>query len=127
MQGAFPWQTRCLWSVHFFHGYNAGKIAESSTENNRPPMDPLIPIHDEILQAVAAAHQQLNGKRLTTFFPMRGLASTGELMVVGRAVNRWRNSWTAAEIVAPARRNEVLFDAVSKSKKADCCPLSWVL
>jgi hypothetical protein len=90
-------------------------------------MQPLIAIHDDILRSVAAAHRNLDGQKLTTFFPMKGTASTGELMVVGRAVNGWNEGWSPVEVLDPVKRAEVLDDAISKSTQTDCCPMSWVL
>jgi hypothetical protein len=91
-------------------------------------MERLIAIHDELLQAVARAQHKLRGRELTTFFPMQGSASTGELMIVGRAVNGWSdNPWTAADAVDPSRRAEIIREVVERSTKSEYCPMGWVL
>lgn len=72
-------------------------------------------IHDELLQSIGKAGHQLGRRELTTFFPMRGAAATGELMVVGRAVNGWAKKFTADEALVPERRAEIIQDVLRKA------------
>jgi hypothetical protein len=93
------------------------------------PMHRLREIHDELLQSVGAAHDRLGkrGLKLTTFFPMRGSAATGELMVVGRAVRGWqKDSWSAKEMLDPGRREEIIREVFDRSSGKDGCSMRWV-
>jgi hypothetical protein len=91
-------------------------------------VDELIPIHDRLLQAVALIQGKLSNLELTTSFPIRGLASTSELMVVGRAVNGWgMKSWKAPEAVDPIRRNEIIREVIEPIKSAKGCPMDWII
>jgi hypothetical protein len=90
-------------------------------------MERLKTIHDELLQAVAQEQHRFPGKELTTFFPIQGRESTGELMVVGRAVNGWSETkWTASEASDAVRRAEIIREVVATSTRTDCCPMDWV-
>jgi hypothetical protein len=84
-------------------------------------------IHDELLLSVAEDHH-LEGCELTTFFPMRGSKAKGELMVVGRAVNKWSGMWTVEQAKIPERRKERIDEVVAKSSETiHRCPMQWVI
>ena len=90
-------------------------------------MNRLIPIHHQLLQVVASVKDRLAGRKLTTFLPMRGLTSTSELMVVGRAVNGWSElDWTAHEAGDPIRRTEIIREVFEASVPSKGCPMEWV-
>lgn len=90
-------------------------------------MERLIAIHDKLLQAVANEHERLGTEEFTTFFPVKGRLSSGELMVVGRAVNGWVDrKWMAADAADPIKRAEIIREVVDKSIGTDCCPMAWV-
>ena len=85
--------------------------------------------HDELLQAIGAAHTTLKRKELTTFFPIKGRQAKGELMVVGRAVNGWAtsNCFFPADAANPVERRRILDVAIRRSTATDNeCPLQWV-
>lgn len=86
----------------------------------------LVTIHNELLLNVADAKDVLQNATLTTFFPMRGAAYTGELMVIGRAVNGWASSWTPHDAVSEERRAEIIQEVVASSIREDGCPMKWV-
>jgi hypothetical protein len=90
-------------------------------------MQRLREIHDELLLSVAKARGRLAKRGLTTFFPMRGSAATGELMVIGRAVRGWQKSpWTADDAVDSERRAKIIQEVVDRSSTKDRCPMQWV-
>lgn len=90
-------------------------------------MERMVAIHDKLLQATANEHERFGTKELTTFFPVRGRLSAGELMVVGRAVNGWSDrKWTAADAADSKRRAEIISEVVDKSIGTDRCPMAWV-
>jgi hypothetical protein len=90
-------------------------------------MHRLCEIHDELLQAIAAARDRLRGRQLTTFFPMRGMSATGELMVVGRAVRGWQKKpWTAHDVVDAEFRARIIREVFNWSSPEDGCPMQWV-
>ena len=63
---------------------------------------------------------------LTGALAMKGAAYSGELMWVGRAVNRWtQKGWSPAELRNPERVAEFIEIAASSSVE-EPCPLCWV-
>ncbi len=78
-------------------------------------MQRLCEIHDKLLQAIGTAHGRLGERKLTTFFPMQGSAATGELMVVGRAVNGWGNAWAATKALTEDGRADIIRDVFERT------------
>lgn len=52
-----------------------------------------------------AEDPQLPHDKLTPFLPLVGDRYTGELMVIGRAVNGWLDEWSPGELRDPGRRD----------------------
>ncbi|MCA9549129.1 MAG: hypothetical protein KC933_03775 [Myxococcales bacterium] len=81
------------------------------------------PLLTEILRSV---HQQPLKQRMTLFAAHAGHAWSGELMVIGRAVNGWAAPWTIDQIADDAgrlARAQTTLGIV----EGDTCPLAWVL
>lgn len=96
-------------------------MVQGQPENELRPLcfslteDELRAIHDELLQSVGAASGHLARLDLTSFFPMKGRAATGELMVIGRAVNGWASKWTRQKAKQPRGRAEILGEIFDRS------------
>ncbi|WP_425615189.1 hypothetical protein NA78x_005089 [Anatilimnocola sp. NA78] len=104
----------------------------SSIYTSEPSLDRLRSIHDELLQSISQLHTygspdpSLEANWLTTFFPLRGLESTNELMVVGRAVNGWIKGWPISQTQGAAQRSEIIQDVVNPIIAGPDCPMTWV-
>jgi hypothetical protein len=81
---------------------------------------------DQALLATANGKHRKPDRKLTAFFPVKGNRATGELMVVGRAVNGWGKGWAPVEALDADKRREIIRDVSSPAWAADCCPMSWV-
>ena len=75
-------------------------------------------LSEKILRPVAEAHT------LCAFLALRGRRYRGELMVVGRAVNGWKEI-SPIEMSSPDRRRQ--FVNAAGSVQNDQCPMQWVL
>jgi hypothetical protein len=62
--------------------------------------------------------------RLDAFSGVRGATYNGELLVVGRAVNRWENSFTTADLGVPERRYAIASEL--EAGRQDPGKLAWV-
>ncbi len=83
-------------------------------------------ILDELVQAIAACSPESADDCLTTHFPMKGKAYSGELMVVGRAVNGDKTCWTPNEALSPEWRSQNIGEWIKKGTSPEPCPLEWV-
>jgi hypothetical protein len=63
---------------------------------------------------------------LTAFWPMVGHKYTGNLMVVGRAVNGWIDHITVDKLGDPAARGALLKAARRTAEGSGACPMGWV-
>ena len=81
-------------------------------------------LSEKILRPVAEARAP-EPHTLCAFLALRGRRYRGELMVVGRAVNGWRNSISPIEMSSPDRRRQ--FVNAAGSVQNDQCPMQWVL
>jgi len=71
----------------------------------------------------------LSPNKLTSFASMKGERFAGELIVVGRAVNRWGPGFTAIELMEEAALNRVIEKTVRWSRgrgDKNGCPMLWV-
>ena len=83
-------------------------------------------LHAELLGSLvtAAKLDQTLPQKLTTFMPRQGLLSTGELMIVGRAPNGWREGWTLQENQSPERREQTIRELEAEFALPKC-PMAW--
>lgn len=78
----------------------------------------------KILDVIGQNHDQIPDQKLTGFLPMIGRNYSGELMVVGRAVNGWDVGFMPADI---ATASDAYAETVYKSVVKDGgCPMDWV-
>lgn len=82
-------------------------------------------IFDQILQDVAMAATKLDVP-LAPFWPIRGAAYDGGLLVIGRSVNGWIESWTARQLREPAIRRSAVERMRSNAEPVDVCRMGWV-
>jgi hypothetical protein len=84
-------------------------------------------LHNELLIEVSNARglrpNELDG--LTTFLPRRGLQSTNELMIIGRAPNGWRERWIPSKAAEEAGRREILDQIEVEITATRICPMTW--
>ena len=82
-------------------------------------------VFERTLQEVALAATELD-VRLAPFWPIRGAAYDGSLLVIGRSVNGWVKDWTARQL----RESSVRLSAVewmrSDAEPLDGCRMRWV-
>lgn len=86
-------------------------------------------IMQEMLQRVSAKspyRAKGENEKLSVFFPIRGLNATGELMIVGRAVNGW-HEWNPLEKATLTRVLAMRKEIEDHWKDNSGCPLSWVI
>lgn len=80
---------------------------------------------ERMLQEAAQAATDLDVP-LVPFWPIRGAAYDGRLLVIGRSVNGWVEDWTARQL----RDGDVLSAAVAwvraDAEPADGCRMRWV-
>jgi hypothetical protein len=84
---------------------------------------------DDVLTDVGESYKPRSDEKLTGLATAFGTMSRNGLMVVGRAVNGWQNSWTIDEVRNPERRAMILKDIErtdSNQAAVDNCPMAWV-
>lgn len=81
-----------------------------------------------LLGIVGDNRSSLPTARLTGFVGMKGIRSTGELVIVGRSVNGWENpGWYPEEIYEQEVRLEITRRLFEESGgDGSHCPMSWV-
>lgn len=83
----------------------------------------------DVFTSVAEGYSSNSEEMLTGFSAAFGQNSTGGLMVIGRAVNGWTNSWRLGDIQDLRRRQEILQDVEefgAGPASSQACPMSWV-
>lgn len=80
----------------------------------------------EQLLAAVAARPGVEPPKLVGFWPMVGHAYTGELLVIGRAVNGWIDHEDVAALVDPAVRAGFANAARQTAEGSGDCPMAWV-
>jgi hypothetical protein len=80
---------------------------------------------ERTLEDVAMAATELEVP-LAPFWPLRGDAYDGGLLVIGRSVNGWIESWTAAQLRDPSIRRLAVEHMRSDAQPADRCRMAWV-
>jgi hypothetical protein len=63
---------------------------------------------------------------LVPFWPLRGAAYDGELLVIGRSVNGWVEDWTAAQLRDPDQRTAAVALLRRDAEPADRDRMAWV-
>jgi hypothetical protein len=82
-------------------------------------------IFEQALLDVALAATELDVP-LAPFWPLRGAAYDGGLLVIGRSVNGWVESWTARQLREPSIRRAAVERMRSDAEPADRCRMAWV-
>lgn len=80
----------------------------------------------DVLEAIAASADRLPPKALAAFLAMRGEAYDGRLMIVGRAVNGWRQGITPSDLARPGAVHEFARAVEQESLGDGRCPMRWV-
>lgn len=83
----------------------------------------------KILANVGANSKQLPNSKITGFLPIKGNKYTGDLMVVGRAVNGWCDGIYPSDLNDPlkAQRYSDLVESSVTSGDVNVCPMQWVV
>jgi hypothetical protein len=82
-------------------------------------------IFERTLQDVAMVATDLDVP-LAPFWPLRGAAYDRGLLVIGRSVNGWIESWTARQLRDPSIRRSAVERMRSDAEPGDRCRLEWV-
>ena len=82
-------------------------------------------IFERTLEEVALAATEPNVP-LAPFWPIRGAAYDGGLLVIGRSVNGWIDSWTARQLREPSIRRAAVERMRSDAEPTDRCRMAWV-
>jgi hypothetical protein len=80
---------------------------------------------ERMLAEVASAATDLDVP-LVPFWPLRGAAYDGELLVIGRSVNGWIEDWTAQQLREPSIRQSAVERMRSDAEPVDACRMGWV-
>lgn len=84
---------------------------------------------DAVLRSIAETYSPQQPEELTGFSATVGHDSAGGLMVIGRAVNGWSNSWTCADISNSEGRARIVQEILNSSsggQSRETCPMAWV-
>jgi hypothetical protein len=82
-------------------------------------------VFERTLEDVAMAATQLEVP-LAPFWPLQGSAYDGGLLVIGRSVNGWIESWTAQQLRDPSIRRAAVERMRLDAEPADHCRMAWV-
>jgi hypothetical protein len=80
---------------------------------------------DRALLEVAVSATDLDVP-LVPFWPLRGAAYTGRLLVIGRSVNGWIEDWTPRQLREPEVRRAAVERMRLDAEPAEGCRMSWV-
>jgi hypothetical protein len=84
-------------------------------------------IFDRTLEEVASATTDLDlDVPLVPFWPIRGAAYDGSLLVIGRSVNGWVMPWTPRQLREPSIRRSAVDWMRSNAEPVDGCRMGWV-
>lgn len=94
----------------------------------RPPQEKQVIV--TILESITQNPNVAGGKQLTGFLSMEGNLYDNSLMVVGRSVNAWADSWDVNLLSEINTRNDFINDTInsvtSNGTNAEKCPMRWV-
>ena len=82
-------------------------------------------VFERTLEEVALAASELDVP-LAPFWPIRGAAYDGSLLVIGRSVNGWVENWTARQLREPSVRQSAVDWMRSNAQPVDRCRMRWV-
>jgi hypothetical protein len=82
-------------------------------------------VFERTLQEVALAATELDVP-LAPFWPIRGAAYDGSLLVIGRSVNGWVKDWSARQLREPSGRRSAVEWMRSDAEPVDGCRMRWV-
>lgn len=82
-------------------------------------------LFERMLREVAAASIDLDVP-LVPFWPLRGAAYDGRLLVIGRSVNGWVEDWTARQLRDDDVRHAAVAWMRADAEPADGCRMGWV-
>jgi hypothetical protein len=82
-------------------------------------------VFERMLEEVAVAATELDVP-LAPFWPIRGAAYDGSLLVIGRSVNGWVKDWTARQLREPSIRRSAVDWMRSNGEPVDGCRMRWV-
>jgi hypothetical protein len=83
----------------------------------------------ELVAAVGDAADRLPNGELSLHLARAGAAYSGELMIIGRAVNGWgKSGWTPAQLRERGYQEEMVSATLADSEltEAETCKLAWV-
>lgn len=81
----------------------------------------------DLLESLAKSNGSWRKKPLTAFAGLGESGAPRELMVIGRAVNGWREKgWDADDLKNPEERSKILEDAYAPTKWRNGKPMRWV-
>ena len=83
------------------------------------------PTFEGMLEQVASAATDPDTP-LVPFWPLRGAAYDGGLLVIGRSVNGWVEDWTARQLADPATRRAAVEWMRVDAEPVDACRMRWV-
>ena len=82
-------------------------------------------VFERTLEQVAMAATDLDVP-LAPFWPVRGAAYDGSLLVIGRSVNGWVEDWTARQLRVPAVRRSAVETMRLDAEPVEGCRMRWV-
>src|SRR5690606_21080281 len=83
---------------------------------------------NSLLRKIGLNSENLPDVSLTGFMAVKGVDYTGELMIVGRAVNGWGTGFTPRDLNDPGSRSNyanIIEDSVNAEKLTEC-PMQWI-
>ena len=83
-------------------------------------------LSEEILRPIGEAKGMRSKPEFCGFLACRGKLYDGGLMVVGRAVNKWRGCISFEDIASAENRQRFVKDVADSAQGGDC-PMQWVL
>ena len=79
-----------------------------------------------IARSIGQNYDALPDAPITAFMAMVGNQYQGELMVVGRAVNRWTTGWLPQELKNEVNITECMKGVLQSVTDGQACPMQWV-
>lgn len=78
-------------------------------------------LYEQLINSVCENSEKFPESKLTAFAGIQGIKYDESLMVIGRAVNRWTNSWSPAEMNGQYLCESIISNAYKDGE--DKCPL----
>lgn len=83
-------------------------------------------IYCNLFKNVGEQNKVLEGQHYTAFGALAGKKYSGELMVIGRAVNGWLKNWAPCEMNSEQERKKRVRELFGNNENSEQCPMSWV-